>query len=268
MDKCPNDAQIAQNPEPDLAASSLPERLRSSDLESVNKPLTGLFADLRSASRPYAEKDFSDREATIVALDATWRFLMQFRVTLDELLHLPPLNLSAALLALNNNNVTPILKPTATLKGGSAFDSVDRQVLIGVAVGTVGRLRWTGMSVLKAYRLVATGLVMLGIKPARGAGPITARTVKEWCQRLSANRPAIRSILAGGTAALAEAEPSDIAPMSAVVQADEMLSPKWQSLIERQPRDAARVFVVDSLRAAIQAKVAGGNTPRFGKKAN
>jgi hypothetical protein len=237
-------------------------------LESVNKALAGLFADLRSASRLYTEKDFSDRAATLVALDAAWRFLMQFRATLDELLHLPLLNLSGALLALNNNNVAPILKPTVTPKGGRAFDSAARQVLIGVAVGTVGRLHWTGMPVLDAYRLVAAELVVLGIKPARGAGRITARTVKEWSQRLSANRLAIRSILAGGAEAMAKAEPVDIAPISAVDQADEMLSPKWQSLIKCQPRDAARVFVLNSLRAAIQAKVAGDNTPRSGEKAS
>src|SRR5258707_5959606 len=51
----------AQGGGPDLAASSLPERLRSSDLESVNEALAGLFADLRYASRLYTEKDLSDR---------------------------------------------------------------------------------------------------------------------------------------------------------------------------------------------------------------
>jgi hypothetical protein len=235
-------------------------------LEKLNQALTGLFADLRVASRLYTDKDFSDRAATLVALAATWHFLIEFRVVVDERLHLPLLNLSSALHALNENNVAPILKPTVTAKGGRAVDSPDRQVLIGIAVGTVGRLRWTGMPVLEAHGLVAAELVTLGIKPARGAGRITARTVKEWCQRVSNNRPVIRSILAGGAEALAKAEPADIAQKSAVDQVDKMLSPKWQSLIECQPRDAARAFVLDSLRAAIQAKVAGGNTPGSGEK--
>jgi hypothetical protein len=61
----------AQDGGPDLAASFLPERLRSSDLKNVNQALTGLFADLRVASKLYTDKDFSDRAATLVALRAT-----------------------------------------------------------------------------------------------------------------------------------------------------------------------------------------------------
>src|ERR1700720_182293 len=97
--------------------SSLPEMICSSDLAGVNEALAGLFADLRQASELYADKNFSDRAAILVALNASWRFLMQFRAALDEQLHLPLKNLSSALMALNNNNVAPILRPTPTPKG-------------------------------------------------------------------------------------------------------------------------------------------------------
>jgi hypothetical protein len=256
----------AQADDQTLGAGCLPEQLRSSDLETVNQALAELFDSLRLASRFYAQKDFSDRVATLVALNATWRFLMQFRAALDERLHLSLWNLSSALQALNENNVAPILKPTATPKGGRAVDPPDRQALIGIAVGTVGRLRWTGIPVPEAHGLVAAELARLGIKPARGAGRITARTVKQWCERVSIIRPVIYSILAGGPEALSKAEPGDMAQFAAVQNADEMLSPKWRSLIERQPRDGARAFVLNALRAAIQQEVAAGNRARSGEK--
>jgi hypothetical protein len=250
-----------------LSGEALPERLRSSDLESVNQALAELFESLRCASRLYAEKDFSDRPATLVALNASWRFIMRFQSAIDEGLHLPMLNLSSALLALNNNVVAPILKPTTTPKGGRAVDPPDRQVLIGIAVGTVDRLRLTRMPVLEARITVAAELAKLGFMPARGGGRITARTVGQWCERVSASRPVIRSILAGGPEALAKAEPSDMAQFAAVQNADEMLSSKWQSLIECKPRVEARAFILNSLRRAIRTRMAGNTrVPGFGGK--
>jgi hypothetical protein len=44
---------------------------------------------------------FSDRAATVIALSAAYRFLMCFRLVLDEQLHIRLLNLSLALMALN-----------------------------------------------------------------------------------------------------------------------------------------------------------------------
>ncbi len=248
--------------------SFLTESLSFDDLGQINDVLAALFVDLRKASQRYKNKDFSDRNATLIALGAASRFLMQFRAALDEQLHLPLMNLSSALIALSNNDVAPILKPTLTAapKGGRALAAADRQWLIGVAVGTVGRLRWTGLRDREAQKVVAATLVRLGITPARGTGQITARTVKEWCDRVSASRPAIGAVLAGGREALAQAQSAVVAQADAVTNADMMLTTKWRLLIEGQPRDAARVFVLNSLRAAIQAKVVSGNTPRPGEK--
>src|SRR5947209_1701347 len=143
----------------------LPEVLNSSDLTTINDALSALYTKLRFALNLYQSRQL-DRAATLVSLNAAWQFLVCFDPVLNEQLHLPLLNLSAALMALNANNVAPILSPAATPKGGRAFDSPDRLVLIGIAVGTVGRLLWTKMPVGKAREAVAAELVKLGIRSA------------------------------------------------------------------------------------------------------
>jgi len=231
--------------------SGLSEALGAEDLAIFNEVLAALFSDLRDASTLYRDKKISDRAATVIALGAAYRFLMCFRPALDEQLHLPLLNLSSALMALNDNYVAPLLRPTRTPIGGRAPDPPKRQALIGLAVGTVGRLVWTGMPVREACKVVAAELVRLGIGLARGTGTIKDRTVKGWCDRVSADRPAIRAILTGGAKAVTEADPGDVAASAAVINADEMLTPKWRSLIERQPRKEARAFVLSCLKANI-----------------
>jgi hypothetical protein len=113
------------------------------------------------------------------------------------------------------------------------------------------------MPVREACKVVAAELVRLGIRLARGTGTIKDRTVKGWCDRVSADRPAIRAILTGEAKALAEANPGDVAASVAVANADEMLTRKWRSLIERQPRNEARAFVLRSLKASITNNMAG-----------
>jgi len=245
----------------DLVARSLPEALGCGDLPIINEALAALFTDLRYASTLYQNKDFSDRAATLVALEAGWRFLMRFQPARDEQLHLPLINLSSALMALNNNSVATILRPTPTPKGGRAPDAPDRHALIGIVVGTVGRLLWTGMPVREAHKVVAAELLRLGTRPGRGTGRMTARTVKQWYDRVSADRPAMCSILAGGSEALKKAQPADLARIVAVLNANMMLSPEWKSRLDGRPRDDARRFILSSLRESIERRVVSGNAP-------
>src|SRR5258708_4603990 len=144
-------------PSPDGATElhRLSETIGADDLEMINEVLTSLFAELRFASALYLDKRFADRAATLVALSAVWRFLIWFRPVLDERLHVPLMKLSSALLALNDNNVHPILQPNTPRRGGRSQDSPDRQALIGIAVGTVERLLWTGMELGEADKAVA-----------------------------------------------------------------------------------------------------------------
>ena len=79
---------------------------------------------------------------------------MQFGSVRAETLHTPLLNLWSALLALNENNIEPILRPTK--RTGRAASSPRRYALIGIAVGAAMRLEWTGLSKADANNAVAT----------------------------------------------------------------------------------------------------------------
>jgi hypothetical protein len=245
---------------PRLNPGTLPEVLNPSDLININDALSALFTKLRFALSFYQNRQ-SDRTATVVSLNAAWEFLLCFDPALNEQLCLPLLNLSSALMALNDNNVAPILSPAAAPNGGRAFASPDRLVLIGIAVGTVARLLWTEMPVGKACEVVAAELVKLGIKSARGNRQITARTIKEWRDRVNADRAAMNSILVGGQDAIANADEKQVARFVAVINADLMTTAKRKSRLGRQPQSAARRYILDALRLSIQARLAGANAP-------
>jgi hypothetical protein len=159
---------------PDWPLGALPGVLDTGDLPIINQALSALLAKLRSTLRQYQNHELSDRAVTVASLNATWWFLMCFNPVLTEQLHLPLINLSAALSALNNNTVAPVLSPTPTQKGGRAPDSPDRLALVGIAVGTVERLRSIKEAVGEAHKVVAHELVKLGITSARGNQKIAA----------------------------------------------------------------------------------------------
>jgi hypothetical protein len=253
--------------DPDRVPGALPEVLNSSDLTTINNALSALFAKLRYALELYQQHQ-SDRAATLVSLTAAWQFLICFDPVSKEQLHLPLLNLSSALIALNDNNVAPILSPAPTPKGGRPPDSPDRLVLIGIAVGTVDRLLWTKMPIKEAYKVVAAELVKLGERSARGKRQITGRTIKEWRDRVNADRAGVNSILAGGSDAIANADPREIARFNAVINADAMTTAKWKSRVDDLPQSAGRRFILDALRSSIQARLADANTPSVGESSN
>jgi hypothetical protein len=100
-------------------------------------------------------------------------------------LHAPLVALFDALLSLDDGKLLPLLVPKKKPKGGRARASALRASLIGVSVFTVNRLIETGMLAPAAQKAVAQKLKISGIKSARGAGTISARTVRGWCEHVS-----------------------------------------------------------------------------------
>jgi hypothetical protein len=158
---------------------SLPETITERDLETLNSGLDFLFAWLRQARRQYDEDEDGGRVAAFTTLGAMSQFIMLFNSPLAELLHVPILKLLDALVALDKNNVLPILKPIA--RPGRAPSSDAYLSLQGHAAGTVMRLRKTGLDPKQAWALVAKELTQLGVRSERGPGSITADTVRHWC---------------------------------------------------------------------------------------
>jgi hypothetical protein len=162
---------------------TLPEAVTPSDLELLNSGLRWLFADLRRAHRYFQNGEGNGRGGAVTALGALWRFVTLFAAPLAEGLHTPIHDLQTALEALEQNNVLPMLKPAA--RPGRAKSSRGREALKGHAAGTVQRLLKAGIKPVDAHRRVAKELTKLGVRPERGAGAVTATTVRHWCDEVA-----------------------------------------------------------------------------------
>ena len=214
----------------DNARPLLPEKIRPADLKSFNEALKQFFARLRDVRR-LPPGEMQGRPGAKVALAATSEFLLNFDVVRAESFQVPLLGLQSALRALDDNNAVPLLKPTRTSAGGRAPDSPARQALIGIAVGAVGRLRWTQMKPAKAHEAVADVLNEIGIKPGRGSGRIKPRTIREWCGRVAA----------------------DVGRQSiSAINADEMMTDEWRQKIAALSKSKARRFAKAALHQVVE----------------
>jgi hypothetical protein len=166
----------------DRMKGSLPEAFTERDLDILNVALRFFFADLRTASELFHRSEGHGRSSAIKALGATWRLIALFERPLAENLHLSILHLQDALMALDNNTVSPMLKPVPR----STSTGV-RAALRGHAAGTVARLTQAGVPQKEALAEVAKTLVEFGVGPERGPGKISARTVREWCEGVAAD---------------------------------------------------------------------------------
>jgi hypothetical protein len=71
--------------------------------------------------------------------------------------------------------------------GGRARSSDAREALKGHVAGTVQRLKSAGLKLDAARRRVAKELGKLGVRSERGAGEVTANSVRHWCDVVSAD---------------------------------------------------------------------------------
>jgi hypothetical protein len=205
---------------------TLPEAIRSKDLEVLNAGLRLFFADLRGARRHFGN---NQRHGSIEALGALIRFIALFEAPFADLLHVPVLVLHEALFGLDENIVRPLLEPVK--KPGRSRSSMAHEALKGHVAGTVQRLFQTGKSTADAYGLVAEELDKLGLKPERGSGALTATTVRHWCDEVAADMSRT-----GGAA--------DVYDRMFTVDEVE----KFKTL----PRDQARRFALESLVAFVR----------------
>ena len=97
----------------------------------------------------------------------------------------PLLQLQDALLQLGRGVTAPILIKT-NAKGGRGRTGISRGGLQGFALGVVRSLVDYGDKLPEARHKVAAVLCRAGVRPLRGAGKITERTIKEWGDAASA----------------------------------------------------------------------------------
>jgi hypothetical protein len=238
-------ATEGQLPEPAEITPGLPEQVEPADLETLNQALAALFHDLRFA-RNLPPDETHGRLSAVIALSAAWRFLTRFEAALTETLHAPLMSLHNALLALNENNVEQILKPTK--QTGRATSSARRYALIGIVVGAARRLEWTRLSPIDANRAVATKLNALGVKPTRGKGRVTADTLRRWREQISATQPLLRSL---PQVLESELSAEDLGWIGAALNADSMTTEKSRAQITALAAADARRFVLLALEKSI-----------------
>ena len=171
----------------DRMKGTIPEQITAADLETLNEGLRFFFSKLRLASGLFRQSESGEdhRHAAIVALDAAWRLVALFKQPFSENLFLPLLHLRDALGKLDEGTVAPMLKPVR--RRGRTTSTDARAALRGHAAGTVERLVEAGVPLEDARTLVAEALNKLGVRPERGSGQITARTVRTWCEEVAAD---------------------------------------------------------------------------------
>jgi hypothetical protein len=124
----------------------------------------------------------------------------------------------------------PILEPVrrrGRAPSDPAYDSIR-----GHAVATVQLLLQTGLARGKAHQAVARHLQLLGVRPERGSGPITATTVRNWCDKI----------------------PSQVDPDStAALMYHNKLAPEEMEMFSVVPKDRAKQFALQQLGSYVRA---------------
>jgi hypothetical protein len=168
-----------------IAAEPLPDSVAMGDLPRLNIAFRHLWAELREAQSEFA--DGNHLNGAYLTLVAVYAFLSLFGPVRQEGLSVPLAALENALWVLDEGVVQPILKPTQRARRGRARSSVLHQELKGAAVYVAHRLNSLGLEQKEVLAIVAAELRSIGVKPDRGSGEITARTIRGWCEEVAAD---------------------------------------------------------------------------------
>jgi hypothetical protein len=220
------------------ANGTLPETIGEADLKTLNSALGFFFARLRQARAQFDQEGDNGRRGAFTALGAFQSFITLFRKPLEETLHVPILRLQDALAGLEQNRTDPILKRVGRrgrAPTGHAYDSIR-----GNAVATVQRLQQAGLARNDALQEVARQLSDLDVRPERGSRPVTATTVRNWCDEVS----------------------SDVSRQTtAALMYDYMLSAEEQERFLALPKDCMKQFALKSLAAYVRSISPGKQKP-------
>jgi hypothetical protein len=168
-----------------IAAEPLPESIAAQDVPRLNIALRYLWAELRQAQSEFA--DGVQLNGAYSSLVAAIAFLSLFGPVRGEGLFVPLAALESALWALGEGVVEPIFKPPQPAKTGRARSPDLHQQLKGATAYVVRRLCDLGHARSEAWKVVAADLRHIGVKPDRGTGHVTARTVRGWCEEVAAD---------------------------------------------------------------------------------
>jgi len=208
-----------------VAAEPLPESVAAGEVARLNIAFWHLWAERREAQFEFAHGNrLTGAYLSLVAMTA---FLSLFSPVRQEGLSMPLAELEGALWALDEGVVQPILKPARRARTGRARSSVLYQELKGTAVYVAHRLHSLGLEQNEARKMVGAELRQMGVRPDRGSGDITARTIRGWCEEVAA----------------------DVGRYGAAAQrCDALLSHPANKALENMPREVAKSRLLSRLR--------------------
>ena len=152
-----------ENPTLEVFFAALPplrDPIEEENQTVLTADILAFLSRLREAARVYRERHH--RKGAIAAVDAVINLIERFDLGLHEHLAVSFGSLKSALAALEFGTVDPLVEPNRDGKGGNTPNSMERQDLIGTAVGTVKRLQWTGLPLKQAHKMVADTLNKIG----------------------------------------------------------------------------------------------------------
>jgi hypothetical protein len=156
------------------------------EFEALKEAFDFLYSALRVAKHRFETGNDAGRDGAIHALETVTKFLMMIcEPVRSEALHAPLAALFDALMHLDDGETHPMLHKAKLAQ--RARSSAGRDSLKGAVAFTVDRLRALGVAAPTAHRDVARVLATEGVAPARGKAPTTARTVRLWCENVSAD---------------------------------------------------------------------------------
>jgi hypothetical protein len=155
------------------------------EIEATNEAFDFLYGELREAKRRFEAGNDAGRDGVIHALETIVKFLGLYEPVLTGGLHAPLAMLFDALMHLDDGDVLPMLQKVP--HSGRARASAGRESLMGMVAYTVDALCATGMPLDDARETVACELQRAGVRPGRGRGEFTSRTVRTWCEKVAAD---------------------------------------------------------------------------------
>jgi hypothetical protein len=149
-----------------------------------------LLAELRDARAEFDVQGLHSRPPVVRSLRAVLSFLTHIYEIDAEGMQVPLGHLLAAVQSLDEGKVTPLLKPAPPR--GRSSEGLAHDTTRALAAHFVTLLAPTGTAqrhVKQARTSVAGVLWRAGMRPTRGAGNarITERTVRGWCETLTAD---------------------------------------------------------------------------------
>jgi hypothetical protein len=181
-------------------ADAVQSDLSPQEIQHIAHAFNFLFHGLKEAGQRFNNPTAEDggRDGATHALESVLKFfacldrLDIYPLIVKEAVNAPLARLFTDLMALDDGNVSPMLRPKRRSRGGGTRANATYDALKGVAVFTTDRLVALGKNHTEARKSVAVRLGQEGVRPARkgsrdGSMQFSERTIRGWEEQIAAD---------------------------------------------------------------------------------